>query len=90
MKVIKRDGRIQEFDINKILITIEKVSDEIVEPFTESDINNLSEDILNSIKAISKDTIEVNKIQDVVVEQLEKLGFGKAANHYKEYRKDTK
>lgn len=89
MKVIKRDGRIQEFDINKILLTLEKVSDEIEEPFTESDINNLLEDIENSIKAVSSDRIMVNKIQDVVVEQLEKLGFNKAARHYREYRKES-
>lgn len=89
MKVVKRDGRIQDFDLNKILITLEKVSDEIVQPFTESDINNLSEDIENSIKALSGDAIEVGKIQDVVVENLEKLGFNKAAKHYREYRKET-
>lgn len=88
MKVIKKDGRIQDFDINKILITLEKVSDEIEEPFTESDIKNLSEDIMDSLKAISEDTIEVNSIQDVVVKQLENLGFTKAAVHYSEYRKE--
>ena len=90
MKVIKRDGRIQEFDLNKILITLEKVSDDISEPFTESDIRNLSEDIESTIKAISEDSIEVNKIQDIVVEELEKLGFGNAARHYREYRKEIK
>lgn len=89
MKVIKRDGRVQEFDINKILLTLEKVSDEIAEPFTESDINNLLEDIESSIKAVSRDKVMVNKIQDVVVEQLEKLGFNKAAMHYREYRKES-
>lgn len=89
MKVIKRDGRIQDFNIDKILITLVKVSDEIAEPFTESDINNLSEDIVKSIKAKAIDTIGVNSIQDVVIEQLEKLGFNKAAKHYSEYRKES-
>lgn len=89
MKVIKRDGRIQEFNINKIILTLEKVSEEIGEPFTESDINNLSGDIVNFIKKIDGNTISVANIQDMVVEELVMLGFNKAAKHYKEYRKFT-
>ena len=87
MKVIKRDGRIQEFNINKIITTLEKVSDEIEEPFTESDIENLSEDIEKALKGIASDSINVNDIQDVVTKKLENLGFSKAAKHYREYRK---
>jgi transcriptional regulator NrdR family protein len=89
LKVIKRDGRTQEFNIHKIILTLEKVSEEIEEPFTESDINNLSGDILTFIKTIDGDKISVKDIQDIVVEELVKLGFNKASKHYKEYRKYT-
>lgn len=88
MKVVKRDGRIQNFDIDKIIRTIEYASDETGEPLTASDIEVLSKDIQNIIKNREEDKISVIEIQDIILEQLNKNGFHHVAEHYENYKKD--
>ncbi|MCM8900517.1 hypothetical protein KVG29_04655 [Caldicoprobacter algeriensis] len=42
MKTIKNDSRVQDFDIEKTKLTLERISDEVNEPLTEPDINKLA------------------------------------------------
>jgi transcriptional regulator NrdR family protein len=88
MKVTKRDGRIQEFDINKIMITLQRAAEEIEEVFTGSDINNISKAIEEKVKSEYKGSIHVEKIQEIVLEQLREYGFNSVAGHYEEYSKN--
>lgn len=88
MKVIKRDGRLQNFELRKILLSIEKASDEINRPMTQSDIVNISKSIEMKIHKNYKDEVPVGSIQDIVVSQLREDGFGSAAQHYEDYKKD--
>ncbi len=83
MKVIKRDGRIQEFDIGKIQITLESVSDEISKPLTASDIKKLLASIEKAVYSRNQDEIRSSEIFEIVVEKLEKAGFHDIAAAYK-------
>lgn len=83
MKVIKRDGRIQEFDIGKIQITLENVSDEISEPLTASDIKKLLASIEKAVCSRNQDEIRSSEIFEIVIEKLEKAGFSDIAAAYK-------
>lgn len=83
MKVIKRNGRIQEFDIGKIQITLENVSDEISEPLTESDIKKLLASIEKAIYSRNQDEIRSSEIFEIVIDELEKAGFHDVAVAYK-------
>ena len=52
MKVIKRDGRLQELDLEKIKISILSATNESKELLNESDVKILVEDIDSKIKEV--------------------------------------
>ncbi|MGI6707071.1 MAG: ATP cone domain-containing protein [Clostridia bacterium] len=86
-KVIKRDGRIQPFDIGKIRLTLERVSDEHREPFTSSDMDMIMKDIGREIDKYSGDTIHASEIYDIVLRTLKENGFLRIAQYYEGYQK---
>lgn len=88
MNVIKRDGRIQELSINKIKLSIQKASDDINAPLTQSDIRNLIEDVDRKFKDIKVKIIPAAQIRDIVYDVLLDNGFNELAEYYKSYKKE--
>ena len=84
MKVIKRDWRLQDFDLSKIKTSISRASDDADQPFNESDLYNLARDIENYIGSLGKDSIKADDIQQLVLDKLEKEGFQVVAKFYYE------
>ena len=84
MKVIKRDGRIVDFDREKIEIAIEKANKEVTskERTTKQDIK----DIIKYIEEMDKKRILVEDIQDIIEEQLMDKKKFKLAKKYMIYR----
>ncbi len=84
MKVIKRDGRIVEFDNSKIQIAIEKANNEVQdeEKATKKDI----EKIIEYIEKLNKRRILVEDIQDIIEKKLMELGKYELAKKYIVYR----
>lgn len=84
MKVIKRNGRLQEFDINKIKVSIMRASDDLKEPLNSSDIDRVAQSIEGTIKTYNQDSIKAEDIHRIVVEELRKYGFHHIAEAYDE------
>lgn len=84
MKVIKRDGKIVEFDANKIMEAISGANRD-VKGREKASIANKKE-IVKYIKALNKETIAVEEIQDIVEKQLMELGKFELAKQYIVYR----
>ncbi|WP_138202818.1 ATP cone domain-containing protein [Haloimpatiens lingqiaonensis] len=82
MKVVKRDGRLQEFDINKIMISIERSSDDAGNPMNSSDILNLSGDIKNKLWKDFNESVSYKDIRKTVIEVLQDAGFKSVAKAY--------
>lgn len=84
MKVIKRDGRVVDYDRSKILLAIQKANDEveIKEKITEQKI----EKIVASIEHLNKDTMHVEEIQDFIEQKLMADGKFTLAKTYIIYR----
>lgn len=84
MKVIKRDGRVVDYDRSKILLAIQKANDEveIKEKITEQKI----EKIVASIEHLKKDTMHVEEIQDFIEQKLMADGKFTLAKTYIIYR----
>ena len=82
MKVVKRDGREVEFDVNKIKVAIRKANNEvdIIERVSEEKIDNIVQDIVN------KDINNVEDIQDFIEKNLVELGLYKLSKKYIVYR----
>lgn len=79
MKVIKKDGRLQDFDEKKIRTSIENASRDIQGvSFNESDINIIVEDIKKKLMQIRRDESPSStyEIIGVLTEVLSEDGFG--------------
>ncbi|MGH4125824.1 MAG: ATP cone domain-containing protein [Clostridium sp.] len=84
MKVIKSDGRLQNFDLSKIKTSIDRASDDARQPLNESDLENLARNIEKSLKNYQKDSIHSDIIQKFVLRELEKQGFKIVAEYYRQ------
>lgn len=82
MKVKKRNGRIQEFNLDKIKLSIQRASDDMNKPLNESDSNRIVNTINAELLAKNKATIEYREIHSKVVEILNEFGFKDLANFY--------
>ncbi len=84
MKVIKRDGRVVEYDRNKILTAIKKANAEVerYDKLTDDKI----ESIVGSIENIQRDTIHVEAIQDMIEQKIMAEGKFVLAKTYIIYR----
>ena len=84
MKVIKRDGRVVEYDRNKILTAIRKANAEVdrYEKLTDEKI----EGIVVSIENLHRDTMHVENIQDMIEQKIMAEGKYVLAKTYIIYR----
>jgi ribonucleoside-diphosphate reductase alpha chain len=86
-KIKKRDGRIADFNpdriknaVHKAFLAVELGDGEKAETVTAEVVKRLSE-------KFREKTPSVEDAQDLVVEVLQKKGYGKVANAYQDYRK---
>jgi len=87
MKVRKKNGSIQDFNISKIKLTLERVSDEQGMPFTGSDLRMLTESIQEEIEKMQKEIVSSAEIHKIVVEKLKTFGFTQIAEAYDSFEK---
>ena len=84
MKVIKRDGRIVDYDRSKIKLAIEKANKEVIESKKAS--NEDIKLIINYIEELNKKRILVEDIQDIIEQKLMEIGRYELAKKYIVYR----
>ena len=84
MKVIKRDGRVVDYDKTKIKIAVEKANTEVgkKEKASKEDIKTITE----YIEELGKKRILVEDIQDIIEAKLMELGKYELAKKYIVYR----
>lgn len=84
MKVVKRDGRVVDYDRNKIMLAIQKANDEVEkrDQISEKRID----DIVMSIEFMNRDTMQVEEIQDMIEQKLMADGKFTLAKTYIIYR----
>lgn len=84
MKVIKRDGRVVEYDRNKIIVAIKKANIEVDEIERISD--EKIEALVAGIESMRREKIQVEDIQDMIEQKLMTLGKYTLAKTYIIYR----
>ena len=87
MKIIKRSGKEVEFDLSKILGAVIKANNEVVEDdrLSDEEIKNLAERV-EKICASRTRSLNVEEIQDLVENELMRLGAFNLARLYITYR----
>lgn len=89
MKIIKKDGRLEDFNISKIKTSIENAGRDSETILNESDIKILLEDIekvLNLIK-VNRDTTSSYEIIGIILDVLRKDGFNNISKAYINFEK---
>ncbi|OQB21738.1 MAG: anaerobic ribonucleoside triphosphate reductase [Firmicutes bacterium ADurb.Bin182] len=82
MQVRKKNGSLQDFNIDKIMLVIEHISDECNQPLTLSDINLIRKSVLKSVENKAVDVISTAEIRDIVFSELSRSGFSDIAAAY--------
>ena len=85
MKVIKRDGTEQEFNIQKIRTAISKAF-HASEKDKEIDIDKVSDWVYDQCSQLESDNINIEVIQDFVETGLMRFGYYETAKTYIKYR----
>ena len=80
-RVIKRDGKVVEFNSEKIRKAILNATNRIGE-MSEQDIDRITEIVVNKCERLSVDQISVEQIQDLVEDTLLKSKFNRTAKSY--------
>lgn len=85
MTVIKKDGRIQDFDIEKMRLSVANASDEAKAPMSSSDINLVIRDVMASIESGEiQQHLNTAMLRKFIIDSLIKFGFTMVAKHYSE------
>ncbi|CCJ34651.1 ATP cone domain-containing protein [Caloramator australicus] len=85
MKVIKKDGRVEEFYKDKIITSIENASDDVKEPLTMSDVENVVREVEKNLLNLNKKEVTTHEIRQVIIEVLKNFGFNDVAEAYKNF-----
>ncbi len=88
MKVIKRNGDIEEFNPDKVYIAIEQamVAEKGTNEMDSEFIQSITEDIANKVLKKKEDEIHVEDIQDIVEEKLMASRYKDVARAFINYR----
>lgn len=89
MKIIKKDGRIEEFNIKKVKTSIENAARDSESMLNESDLKIITSDIENTLLKIRKDTLITSSYEviGVIFEILKRDGFNNVLKSYVEFGK---
>ena len=89
MKVIKKDGRLQELDQNKIELSILNSTQEEMPLLNESDVKIIAQDVVNCIKEFRGEEYNTSsyEITGVVISILARDGFDDVIRSYVGYTK---
>ena len=85
MKVVKRDGKVKDFDSFKIIQAINAANRDTSE-LTAQDVDRIAEIVINKCERLNSERISVEQIQDLVEDTLLKSRFNQTAKAYILYR----
>ena len=85
MNVIKRDGRNEELNPLKVKQALVLANKELTEPVDDATIDFIYDKIVHRLMSLTKETIEIEEIQDIVVSYLKKY-CKRLYKHYSAYR----
>lgn len=90
MKVIKKDGRLQELDSSKIKTSILNATREKKALLNESDVKIIVEDVVNCIKSFRGEEYNTSsyEITGVIINILSRDGFDDVISSYIGYKKE--
>lgn len=89
MNIIKKDGRLEKFNIKKVKTSIENAARDSGEMVNESDLNILVNDVEKVLLKIRKDSLVTSSYEVIgtIFEILKRDGFNSILRAYVEFDK---
>ncbi len=85
VQVIKKDGSLEDYDINKVIKAVSKSAERVLYTFTDDDLKKLCDRVNYNVKKLGVDKVPILSMHSIVEEALETY-FPKVAKSYKDYR----
>ena len=85
MKIVKKDGKLEEYNSEKLRTSIENSSKETNCILNESDLNYIQKEVEKTIKflaSINKKIVSSREIRMILFETLKNCGFNQIAKAY--------
>ena len=89
MRIIMKDGRLEEFNIKKVRTSIENAASDAEAMLNESDLHILASDVEKMLFNIRKDSLITSsyEVVGVIFNVLKRDGFSKILKAYVEFEK---
>ena len=90
VKIIKKDGTLEEFNLEKIINAVNKSSERVLNRLTDDEIDELCNKVSLEVYNMNEDDININIIHNVVERVLEyiKPEVAKSYRDYRNYKQD--
>lgn len=85
VKVIKKDGTQEDFDINKVINAVNKSSERVLNKLTEDELKAICDKVQEYIKCFDNKQIDIKELHNIVETSLECVNKD-VAKSYKDYR----
>ncbi|NCC55494.1 MAG: anaerobic ribonucleoside-triphosphate reductase, partial [Erysipelotrichia bacterium] len=85
VKVIKKDHTLEKFNIDKVIVAINKSAFRTLYSFKNEEIERICKDVENEVKALGVSEISIAQMHNIVEAALEKTN-PKVAKSYRDYR----
>ncbi|MDZ4992714.1 hypothetical protein GNF80_06950 [Clostridium perfringens] len=88
MNIIKKDGRIEEFKIEKLSTSLSNAANDLDLTLNKSDIKIITEDVEKTIKSIrSNEATSSYEVVGILISTLKNEKFSEILKAYIEYKK---
>lgn len=88
LTVVKRSGKSEPFDPQKLENSLAAASDELRKPLSQGDINLIMSPVLRAV--VTKQSVTSSELYDLLAKSIEDAGFGQIARVYREYAKNRR
>ena len=85
VQVVKKDGSLEDFNINKVIKAVSKSAERVLVSFSQQDIEKLCNRVTHNVEKLNSDHVSIMTMHSIVEESLETY-FPKVAKSYKDYR----
>ncbi len=85
IKVVKKDGTKEEFNVQKVVVAVNKSAFRALVKFTEKDLEFICSFVEGQVKELNKQEIHISEMHNIVETALENIN-PKVAKSYRDYR----
>mgnify|MGYP002783000400 CR=1 FL=1 len=84
MEIIKKSGRVEEFNPSKVKNSVFYASEEVKEPLTDSDLKLIEKEVIDILKHLGREKTSAYEVFAIVLNVLKKLEFNRIGRSYLE------